>query len=237
MQEHRIFHAASLMKVPVMVEIFRLIAEGSLTLDKHILIKNHFYSVADHSVYKIEEDTDVHTYKNIGKTLPIKDLIHQMITVSSNIATNLLFELIQLQDLDNTLKQLGVHNSNVLRGVEDLKAFEQNQNNTITSADIAVIFEHLLNSTCISESHDQSMIRILQDQKMNEMIPAGLPTGTNVAHKTGDITRIHHDAGIIYPAHGAPYVLAILIEGIENQNTSARLGASLSSTIYQIIRG
>lgn len=235
--ENRIFHAASLMKVPVMVEIFRLISEGRLSLEQELRIRNQFYSVIDHSTYSIEEDTDDHTYLRLGKTMSIADLMHQMIAVSSNIATNILLETIQIEQINATLRKMQVYNSKVLRGVEDLKAFEQHQNNIITASDIALVFEKILNGTCVSRFYDDMMIRILNGQQFNEMIPAELPNGTRVAHKTGDITRIHHDAGIIYPVNSPPYILALLIEGIENQVDSARLGARLSKVVYQSVRG
>ena len=234
--ENRVFHAASLMKVPVMIEVVRLVSNKTFSFDDRVPVTNRFRSVVDHSFYSIEDDTDEFTYTDLGNSLSIKELLFRMITVSSNIATNLLIDLIDIASLSQTLRSLNVKHSTVLRGVEDLKAFEAGLNNTITSSDMTLIFHALLEGQVISRKYDDVMIDILLSQKLNEMIPAGLPHGTAIAHKTGEITQVHHDAGIIYPQHGAPFILVILIEGIAQKLKSAQLGKELTSLVYRLIR-
>ncbi|MBX2819968.1 MAG: class A beta-lactamase-related serine hydrolase [Rhodothermaceae bacterium] len=234
--ENRIFHAASLMKVPVMIEVVKLISTNTLSFDEKIPVTNRFRSVVDQSFYSIGDDSDEITYKELGESLSIRELILRMITVSSNIATNILIDVIDIASLSQTLRGLNVKHSTVLRGVEDLKAFEAGLNNTITSSDMALIFHALLKGEVISRKYDDVMIDVLLGQKLNEMIPAGLPPGTAIAHKTGEITEIHHDAGIIYPSHGTPFVLVILIEGIAQKIKSAQLGKELSKLVYRLIR-
>jgi len=236
LNENRIFHAASLMKVPVMIEVVKLISNKTLSFDDRVPITNRFHSVVDHSIYSIEDDTDEFTYTKLGKSLSVKELITRMITVSSNIATNILIDLIDITSLSQTLRSLNVKHSTVHRGVEDLKAFDAGLNNTITSSDMALIFHALLEGQVISRMYDDIMIDILLRQKLNEMIPAGLPLGTAVAHKTGEITKIHHDAGIIYPHHGPPFILVILIEGIVQKFKSAQLGKEITRLINHLIR-
>ena len=232
----KIFHAASLMKVPVMIEVYRLASRGVLSLNDALNIKNQFRSVIDQSVYRIEQDTDEHTYQYLGKTLPIRKLVFQMITVSSNIATNILLEVTGIESIQSTIQRLGTNKSKVLRGVEDLKSFERGLNNTVTSSDMALLLKRLLDGQAISPSFDERMIEILLSQKIVDMIPAGLPQNCRVAHKTGDITQIHHDAGIVFPATGKPYILVILIEGIKSYARSSQLGATISKLVYHFLR-
>ena len=78
------------------------------------------------------------------------------------------------------------------------------------------------------------MIAVLKRQTFNDAIPAGVPAGTVVAHKTGSITRIQHDAGVVYAAR--PYTLVILLRGIEDQKKSKALIAQLSTIVYMSVR-
>ena len=75
------------------------------------------------------------------------------------------------------------------------------------------------------------MVAILKRQKFNDAIPAGLPSGMAVAHKTGTITRIHHDAAIVYA--GRPYILVVLVRGIDDQKQSAVLISQLSRLAFE----
>ena len=236
LNETRVFHAASLMKVPVMLEVYKQVSTGHISLSDEVLIRNHFTSIADDSLYHILEDTDEQTYALLGETLTIEDLIFRMITVSSNIATNLLMEIVDIRSISTTLEGVGVTQSRVLRGVEDLKAFDQGINNTITSKDMALILQEILQGETMVRDHAHAMIEIMLNQTQNEMIPAGLPVHTEVAHKMGEITKIHHDAGIVIPDKAPPFILVILIEGIEEHIKSAQLGADLTRVIYDLIR-
>lgn len=236
LNERRIFHAASLMKVPVMVEIYNQVSAGHISLHDEVLIRNRFTSIADGSLYSIEEDTDDDTYVLEGQPLTIEELIFRMITVSSNIATNLLLDIVGTHSISTTLEHIGVKHTRVLRGVEDLKAFGRGINNTITSEDMALILQALIQEKDISREHADAMINTMLRQTQNEMIPMGLPARTKVAHKTGQISKIHHDAGIIFPEKSSLFILVILIEGIVEHIKSAQIGAELTRLIYSIIR-
>lgn len=233
----RVFHAASTMKVPVMIELFRLDAAGRLSLDDELSVKNDFRSIVDGSPYamSITEDSDDAIYSRIGETMPIRDLIFQMITVSSNLATNILIDHVGADSVQATINRMGVTTMRVLRGVEDIKAYEAGLSNTATAADLGVLMEHIAARTAVSPEADELMIDILEAQAFNEMIPDGLPAGVRVAHKTGSITRINHDAAIV-SADQDPYVLVILTEGIDDHAESARMGARVAKRIHETIR-
>ena len=226
------FHAASTMKVPVMIELFRQAEAGTLKLDDQLPVKNEFHSIVDGSVYQMDvsDDSDSEVYKMVGKTMSLRDLCEAMITVSSNFAANLLIERVGAKNVQATVDRLGGTGVRVLRGVEDQKAFDQGLNNVTTAEGLAALFMHLARGTAVSPKADAEMVAILKRQKFNEALPAGVPAGTAVAHKTGSITRIHHDAGIVYGPH--PYVLVVLTRGIQDQKVSAALMASISREVW-----
>jgi beta-lactamase class A len=232
----RTFHAASTMKVPVMIELFRQADAGELSLDERLPIRNEFHSIVDGSVFTLEvsDDSDGEVYKAIGGTMTLRQLCEAMITVSSNFAANLLIERLGVENVRKTVTRLGADGMNVLRGVEDNKAFEKGLNNTTTARGLEVLLLKIAEGQAVSAQADAEMIAILKRQQFNNAIPAGLPKGVAVAHKTGNITKIHHDAAIVYGDR--PYVLVVLVRGLEDEGHSAALIASISREIWAAVR-
>ena len=227
------FHAASTMKVPVMIELFRQARAGVVSLDDPLPIRNQFRSIVDGSPYKLSEgdDSDTDVYAAVGRTMTLRQLCEAMITVSSNFAANLLIEKLGVDNVRATVTRLGADGMQVLRGVEDQRAFDKGLNNTTTARGLMVLLERIARAQAVDQSADAAMIEILKRQKFNDAIPAGVSAGTAVAHKTGSITKIHHDAAIVYSPR--PYVLVLLVRGMEDQKTSAALMADLSRAVYE----
>ena len=226
------FHAASTMKVPVMIELFREADAGTLSLDEPLPVRNEFHSIVDGSVYQLDvgDDSDALVYKAIGTTMTLGQLCDAMITVSSNFAANLLIERLGVQNIRATVAKLGAGGMNVLRGVEDDKAYAKGLNNTTTARALFTLLQAIARGRAVSPRADAEMVAILKRQSFNNAIPAGLPPGTPVAHKTGNITKIHHDAAIVYGPH--PYVLVVLVRGIEDEKQSAALIAAISREVW-----
>ena len=233
----RPFHAASTMKVPVMIEAFRQVEAGRMGWDDPVRVENRFRSIVDGSEYRIEDDSDDGLYTSLGTDVTVRNLTERAITTSSNLATNLLIGLVTADSVQVTVDRLGASGMRVLRGVEDLKAFDAGLSNETTADALATLLAALRDGRAVSPEADAAMLDILDDQEFNEMIPAGLPAGTRVAHKTGEITRIHHDAAVVYPEAGAPYVLVVLIEGLDDKAASARLGAEISAAAWEALAG
>ena len=227
------FHAASTMKVPIMIELFRQARSRQLSLDDTLPVRNEFRSIVDGSPYQLSEgdDSDSLVYAAVGKRMPLRQLCDLMITVSSNFAANLLIEKLGVENIRRTVSALGADGMQVLRGVEDQKAFDKGMNNTTTARGLVVLLDRIGHGQAVDSSADAEMIEILKRQKFNDAIPAGLPAGTPVAHKTGNITRINHDAAIVFGTR--PYVLVLLVRGIEDQKKSAALMAELSRAVYE----
>ena len=227
-----VFHAASTMKIPVMIELFHQVKEGKLKLDQPLPINNEFHSIVDGSPYtlKSEDDSEVEMYKAEGQTKTVRELCELMITVSSNFATNLLIEKLGVESIRATVHELGADGMNILRGVEDNKAFERGLNNTTTARGLGILLEAIAEGKAVDAGSSQAMLAILGRQKFNDGIPAGLPADIRVAHKTGEISKIHHDAAIVFAKR--PYVLVILVRGLPEKKDSAALMADVSKSLY-----
>jgi beta-lactamase class A len=229
------FHAASTMKVPVMIELFRRIDAGTLSLDQTVPLRNQFASIVDQSPFALSpaDDSDSSAYARVGSRVTVRELIDRMITRSSNLATNMLIELAGAERANATAHQLGARNIRVLRGVEDNKAFRAGLNNTTTARDLAVLLEAVETGRAASRASCDSMRAILLGQEFNTEIPAGLPRGVRVAHKTGWITGVLHDAAIVYPRDTSdPYVLVVLTRDIPDENVARALIADISRDVW-----
>jgi len=226
------FHAASTMKIPVLIELFHQVREGKLKLDDPLLVKNEFHSLVDGSIYTLDpgDDSETDLYKAAGQTRTFWQLCELMITVSSNLATNLLIEKLGVENIRATVHSLHADGMNVMRGVEDGKAFAKGLNNTTTARGLEQLLDAIARGEAVDVESSRQMIAILERQKSNEGIPAGLPAGTRVAHKTGEITKIHHDAAIVFGPR--PFVLVILVRGIADTKVSAALMADITRRLY-----
>lgn len=227
------FHAASTMKLPVMIELFHQAREGKLKLDDPLLITNEFHSLVDGSVYMLNpaDDSETDLYKAVGQTRTLRQLCELMITVSSNFAANLLIEKLGVSNIRATVHSLNADGMNVLRGVEDEKAFAKGLNNTTTARALYQLLDAIAQGKAVDQDASRQMIEILERQKFNERIPAGLPAGTLVAHKTGDITKINNDAAIVFARR--PFILVILVRGIPEIKASSALMADITRELYQ----
>jgi len=229
------FHAASTMKVPVMIELFRRVDRGQMSLSQRITLKNEFASIVDGSPYSLDakDDSDSLVYSWIGSGVSVHDLLEHMITRSSNLATNTLIGVVGAARANATAHELGARDIQVLRGVEDNKAYDAGKNNTTTARDLAVLMAAIETGKAASRASTDSMRAILSRQEFNDEIPAGLPAGTRVAHKTGQITAHLHDAAIVYPPGRGPYVLVVLTRGIPDEKVARSLIADISRLVYE----
>jgi len=235
--ERSSFHAASTMKLPVMMEIFRRSDRKKIPLNEPVEIQNKFYSIIDHSEYRLnkDDDSDQEIYGRIGQKMTVLELVDRMITWSSNLATNLLIEKVKADNVTELMRELGAADIQVLRGVEDPKAFQAGKNNTTTAYDLMLLLRQIAENKFLNRRACEKMVEILSAQRFNDGIPAGLPGVTRVAHKTGNITKHNHDAAIVYAPGRKPYVIVVLTKGIAEQKRSSRLIADISRSVYQVM--
>ncbi|MFY9820872.1 MAG: serine hydrolase [Thermoanaerobaculia bacterium] len=229
------FHAASTMKLPVMMALFQAIDSGAQRLSEPIAVHNQFQSLVDASTFTLDpkDDSDPDLYQAVGSTRTLEELIRRMIVRSSNLATNILIERVGASSATDLLRGLGAYQMKVLRGVEDEKAFQAGLNNTTSAKDLAILLTTLAQGGSFSPASNAKMIEILEQQELNEKIPAYLPKGTPIAHKTGDITGVHHDAAIVFPPGEPPYVLVVLTGGFRDEKQANQVIAEISRVVWQ----
>ncbi len=231
------FYAASTIKICVMMETFHQARQAVLSLDEKIQVVNVFPSLADGSLYSLDpaDDSEKALYDAIGTPVPVRDLIVRMITVSSNLATNLLVGRVSARLTTDFMRELGATDLRIVRGVEDKAAYRLGLNNSGTARSFLQILHRLGRREVVSPADSDEMIAILAQQQLNEMIPAQLPVGVRIAHKTGWMDSQYHDVGIVMPEHGSPFSLAILTRGFaptESERAHAFI-ASLARTVYE----
>jgi beta-lactamase class A len=232
-----IFHAASTMKVPVMMQVFRDVESGRLKLDQAVTVKNQFASIIDGSPFSLEraDDDDPQFHDNIGKKLPLRTLVEHMINRSSNLATNIVIELVSADRVRELMKEIGAGDMTVLRGVEDTKAYEAGKNNTTSARAFALCLKAILERKRFSDSSRAAMLEILRSQKSTGGIPAGIDAAKRnlrVANKTGEITEISHDGAIIQNDEGQTWILVILTRGVPTAEKGVSLIAALANSIW-----
>jgi beta-lactamase class A len=234
----RWFHAASTIKVAVLLAVFRAADEGRLRLDDSLHVRNRFFSAADGSVFHVTPDRDAtpELYQSIGRTTRISALAHAMISGSSNLATNLLLDFISVDYARKVLRDAQVHSVELRRGVEDHTAHEQGINNEATANGLLTLLGAIRGDFLSNESK-QGVIRILLQQRFNSMIPARLPPHAAVAHKTGEISTACHDVGIVYLPEREPYIAVILTEFDPNRDGRRETVAAISELIYRCLIG
>ena len=218
------FHAASTMKLAVLVGVFRQVFRKELELGAPVHVRNRFSSLVENETFSLDLDRDASpgVAAQLGKTMSVKDLAYQMITTSSNLATNLLIDVVTIGVIQKALDELRV------AGVEDEKAFAAGKNNMVTADGLLRLLRLISDGRVYSPEMSAELLEILLDQRHKSGIPAGLPGGAQVAHKTGNISTVHHDAGIVYIGKRRPYAAVIL--------TQAAAGAGSNTAVAEVSR-
>ena len=234
----RWFHAASTIKVPILLGVFAAIDRGDLLPHSRVHVRNRFLSVVEDIPFRVESGRDANSavHNAVGKMMRVDELAYHMITTSSNLATNLLLGVIGPQSVNETLRELKLDDGiDLKRGVEDELAFEKGINNLVTANGLLKILTMLAAGKAFSPALSRRMMDILHGQEFNQGIPARLPKGTRVAHKTGEISTVAHDAGVVYLPKRKPYALVILTEWDPNTSGRSRTIATISHLIYEAL--
>ena len=234
----RWYHAASTIKVPILLGVFAAIDRGDLLPHSRVHVRNRFLSVVEGVPFRVESLRDANSavHNAIGKMMRVDELAYHMITTSSNLATNLLLGVIGPESVNETLRELDLDDGIELRrGVEDELAFEHQINNRVTADGLLRVLVMLAEGKVFSPALSRRMMDILHGQEFNQGIPARLPKGARVAHKTGEISTIAHDAGVVYLPKRKPYALVVLTEWEPTTTGRSRTIAAISHTIYEFL--
>ena len=198
------FVAASVIKLPVMIEAFRQISEGILSPDLPITLRPE----------DRKPSCGVISYLHDNVTLTLMDMITVMIIVSDNAATNLLIDLLGMRAVNATLCDLGAVNSRLNRKLFEPELSLRGIQNHVTAGDMGLLLEKLYRGEVVSPKASEKMLSILSHQQLNGKIPFRLHSlGIRIAHKTGEDDGISHDVGIVYDQE--PFVVCYLGNEVE----------------------
>lgn len=231
----RWFHAASTIKVPVLLGVYDAIERGELEPHSRVHVRNRFLSIIDGTPFRVETGRDANgaVHAAIGRTMPVRELAYHMITTSSNLATNLLVDIVGIEAIQRTIDSLRLPGIEFHRGVEDMTAWEHDVNNRVTARGLLTALRLIEERVAISEAACEDMLEILHAQEFRSGIPAGLPDAARVAHKTGEMSTVAHDAGIVYLDTRPPYVLAVLTEWEPGASGRSATIARVSRSVYE----
>jgi beta-lactamase class A len=234
----RWFHGASTIKVAILLAVYGEIDRGRLVPQSRLHVRNRFLSAYDGSPFRVlaDRDADSEVHAAIGKTMRISELALHMIATSSNLATNLLLDLIGLETVQRTLDRFGLTGIDMRRGVEDEKAYEHGIVNRVTANGLVALLRLIAEERAYSPELSREMLDILHQQEFKKGIPARLPREVRVAHKTGDISTVAHDAGVVYAPDRKPYVIAILTEWSPDTGSRSPTIAAISHAVYDALR-
>ena len=214
----KIFPAASVIKIPVLISLFKAIEEGKLKKTDKISLENYYRSPGSGSLQ----------YKAEGLSLTVDDLARLMITESDNSSTNILMSIIgSMTAVNDDIKRWGLKNTHINTWLPDL-----NGTNYTTPKDLAVMLHNLDNEAFLTLESRVDIFDYMGNVKNNRLLAAGLPGDASIAHKTGDIGSMLGDAGIIYSPNGRKYIVAILVKRPHNNYAAKGLIVNASRIIY-----
>lgn len=231
----RWFHAASTIKVAVLLGVFAATEASKLELRSRVHVRNRFLSAVNGKPYRVDAGRDANSavHAAIGKTMRVSELARHMIVTSSNLATNLLIDIVGLESIQRTLDELGLDGIDLRRGVEDDAAWRKGLNNRVTANGLCRVLSLIEERKAISQEASELMLEILHEQRFRSGIPKGLPDDVRIAHKTGEMSTVAHDAGIVYAEHRKPYVVVILTEWEPDGTGRQALIADLSRAVFE----
>jgi len=234
----RWFHAASTIKVPLLLAVYRLAEEGRIRLDDTLHVRNRFRSLTG-GIFRAaaNRDGDSEVHRRRGRSMRVRELARAMIVRSSNLATNLLLDFVGPDEVRRLVAEARLEGIELRRGVEDTAAFEQGINNEVTADGLARCFRLLCQEGFVRAETREQMVEVLCAQEFNAMLPAHLPREARVAHKTGEISTVCHDAGIVFLPKRKPYVVAILTEWPAHIERRQGCVAAISRAAYEHVTG
>lgn len=217
--EDVLFPAASMIKIPILIELLRRHDKGDISLETEVRLKDKD-KVGGAGVLK-----ELHS----GLSLSLEDLAYLMIIISDNTASNMLIDVLGMESINQTIKKMGLVHTSLKRKLmvsPDLPPV-----NFTTPRETLILLQSLEEGSFLSPASSEKAIKILLKQQYNEKIPFYLPREVKVAHKTGEITGVRHDAGIVFLPQRT-YILALFTKDVEDGRQADQIIARISRCIF-----
>jgi beta-lactamase class A len=207
--EDGIFPTASLFKIPILVELLRQQGLGMVDMNTKIVLQQKYWA----------EGSGV-LQAQIGKSFTVQQLVDYMIGVSDNTAALALLDLVGTDNVNLTLQANGLEETRLRIGWPTKNWGGQEGENTTTAREMGTLLEKIATGTMLGQKGSEDAVRILSQKQQVAWLPVQLPPGTRVAHKTGELEGVRHDAGVVYAPHGA-FVVVVLTEDITDYDKVA----------------
>jgi len=239
----RWFHPASIIKLAVLVALFEAVDQGRFALNNRLHVRNRFLSAVDGEPFRVDpsRDADDEVHAALGRTMRLRELARHMIVRSSNLATNLLINLLGIEQIRDALERLGIEGVDICRAIEDDRAFERGISSRMTPKGAVSLLRAMVADRSISPESSTRMLDMLSNQQFAGTIAPGLPERirpvARVAHKTGDISTASHDAGIVFLPGRPPYLVAIFVESEGDSRERTDLATAASTIVYDCVAG
>ena len=250
-----IFFTASTFKVPLLLEIYRQVDQGSLEMERRIELRDS-HRVPGSGILK---------EMSAGTKLTLHDLVTLMIIISDNTATDILYGLVGKESLAATLDKLGLAKTSIpmttrellysavgldpgnpshtyqvasdrlTAGKYDLQtpAYSEWESDVSSPSDMCLLLETVHSGDVLSAASREAFFDILGRQQLKNVIPDQLPLGVRAAHKTGSYHNVRCDVGVVYAPHG-PYALAIMARDVAGSRLQVDMALGrISKAIYQ----
>ncbi|MCE1246070.1 MAG: class A beta-lactamase-related serine hydrolase [Firmicutes bacterium] len=219
------FESASLVKIPIMYEVFRQIQEGLISQDKELVLEDSM-KTGGAGVLKDEP---------AGSKWKISEILTFMITKSDNTAADMMIDLAGMENVEKTAVSLGAKGITLRRKIYDFAQIDKGKDNYATPDDMMVMLRAIVENKGVNEKYCQEMIDIMKKQTMRDRIPKLLPKDVVCASKTGGLTGFVHDCAIIYPQGKKPYVLVLMGKNVTDENKAKEIYAKTSLAVYKWI--
>lgn len=220
------FPAASLYKLILLAAVLKEVEEESLTVDeKMFATKTHLSAVLGGVDFGYEEAPENISYS-------VEEALVRVGRISDNFAAIMLAEKLKAARLAKTTSEDNRLLVKMAKELEMLDTSFETDPITTTAFDIAVFFKKLYQNQVVSPQASQKIVELLSLSKINDRLPAKLPQGVRAVHKTGELSRIRHDAGIIY-LESKPYVIVLLSKELEYEDDGVEVLANISKDVYE----
>ncbi|MBE6064593.1 serine hydrolase [Coprococcus sp. MSK.21.13] len=222
--EYMVFPSASTIKLLIMARIMKEVKEKKRNLEDKIILKD---------VYKCGGD-GILKELNDGHIFTLKEVITLMIIVSDNTATNILIDMIGMDNINCMGKELGLTNTELRRKMMDSEAVKMGRENVTTAKDLSCILEMIYNRQLVDCEYSDIMLDILKKQQVTGRLDLYLPEDILIAHKTGDLDNLEHDVGIVYHPRGN-YLICVLTKNVSTNKYGREIIGEISQKVYNNI--
>lgn len=202
-RENEIFKSASTIKIAIMIQLYRRIDAGELSLEQTYVLKEEDKAPGSGVLQEL------HT----GIELTLRDVLYLMISISDNPATNILIDHVGMDEVNATMRQLGLSESLLGRPMRGRPAFDTEQENLATPADFARLVESILDGSAASAESCMAMLAMLKLQANTRRIGRFVPEDVEWGSKTGSYATVVNDVGFIMTKDG-PLIVSAFTEDV-----------------------